>query len=123
MTQTKQTSTQSSSEATQQFSSQFPSNPWQSRSSPLEREFYGENVGQVQQQLIISQSGGGVSASRDQQQAVSSVGFDLLKLSRQAQRQQVLILKFSRYYLNLCLKTKNTSFMHQMFFSTEFLFH
>jgi hypothetical protein len=33
-----------------------------------------------------------------------------------------LILKFSRYYLNLCLKTKNTSFMHQMFLALNSCF-
>jgi hypothetical protein len=42
------------------------------------------------------QSGGGVSASQDQQQAVSSIRFDLPKLLGQVQRQQVLTPEFFR---------------------------
>jgi hypothetical protein len=44
LTPTKQTSAQSSSEATQKFSSQSPPNRSHSSLPPLEREFYDENV-------------------------------------------------------------------------------
>ncbi len=44
LTPTKQTSAQSSSEATQKFSSQFPPKRSHSSLPPLEREFYDENV-------------------------------------------------------------------------------